>query len=72
MNLLVRGEGFGHAYFSVEKSRDPASRRRAPAFKSLLPSCRRVRHRPIASLRCAVRDLNPRPSLRQRDALPLS
>ena len=27
-------EGLGHRFFSAEKTRDPASRRRAPAFKS--------------------------------------
>jgi len=31
---MVPERGLGHAYFSAEKSRDPASRRRAPAFKS--------------------------------------
>jgi len=30
----VRDRGLGHKYFSAEKSFDPASRRRAPAFSS--------------------------------------
>jgi len=33
-----RSTAFGHKYFSVEKSRDPASRRRAPAFNSPISS----------------------------------
>jgi hypothetical protein len=33
---LAAGQGLGQAYFSAEKSHDPASRRRGPAFSSLL------------------------------------
>ncbi len=34
--FVAEMEGFGHRYFSAEKSCDPASRRRAPAFSPSL------------------------------------
>lgn len=34
LDSLVLGRGIGHGYFSVEKFRDPVSRRRTPAFSS--------------------------------------
>ncbi len=35
--LFGGDEGIGHKSFSTEKARDPASRRRGPAFDSFIP-----------------------------------
>src|SRR3990167_7909732 len=50
-NTMAGDEGNGHACFSTEKLRSPASRRRAPAFDSVLLYFVKMR---------AMRESNPR------------